>query len=357
LLPAIQAAREAARRAQCESNIHNAALAVLNYESAKKVLPNGMTINPSDVGTMNKLASYGPNWIIDILPYMEEQALRDSFDPSLFIKPGTTGFAPVNDNPANVKNQAARGAMIPALLCPSDPFNRTLYQGGTATAKIAKHGGNYARTNYAASAGLMSIYPGNFGSYYTGGWKDACQRGVMGVNDAVTLKRITDGTSKTIMLGEIRAGITENDARGAWALGHGGITLLAAYGSNSDDPGPNYCNIHGDDTIADVCNNLSGWCTVAPPTPTDSLGRSECMTCDSGGGTPDGMTVRSKHPGGAHIAMADGSVQWISDDVDTGSGCHSPPMTTWDRMIARADEDRGGQLQASGLGSMPCKTY
>src|SRR3954453_16226058 len=100
LLPAIQAAREAARRAQCESNIHNAALAVLNYESAKKILPNAMTVDPAFPGGLNTLNSYGPDWIIDILPYMEEQALRDSFDPSLFIKPGTTGFAPLNDNPA-----------------------------------------------------------------------------------------------------------------------------------------------------------------------------------------------------------------------------------------------------------------
>src|SRR6476620_10584339 len=76
LLPAIQAAREAARRAQCESNIHNAALAVLNYESAKKKLPPGMTYDQAKYATsITKLAAFGPNWIIEILPYMEEQAL------------------------------------------------------------------------------------------------------------------------------------------------------------------------------------------------------------------------------------------------------------------------------------------
>src|SRR3954470_5823319 len=129
LLPAIQAAREAARRAQCESNIHNAAIAVLNYESAKKVLPNAITIPPAQLGNLEAPTSFGPDWIIDILPYMEEQALRDSFDPSLFIKPGAAGFAPLNDNPANAKNQLARATTISSLLCPSDPFNRILYQG------------------------------------------------------------------------------------------------------------------------------------------------------------------------------------------------------------------------------------
>src|SRR6476659_751184 len=63
LLPAIQAAREAARRAQCQANIHNIALAVLNYESAKKILPQGMTFDPSttNVGTnIEVIKKYGP---------------------------------------------------------------------------------------------------------------------------------------------------------------------------------------------------------------------------------------------------------------------------------------------------------
>src|SRR3954454_14870330 len=76
LLPAIQAAREAARRAQCEANIHNAALAVLNYESARKILPEGMTFDKGQGGNVQSLSRYGPNWIINILPYLEGQSLR-----------------------------------------------------------------------------------------------------------------------------------------------------------------------------------------------------------------------------------------------------------------------------------------
>src|SRR5215213_2557935 len=59
LLPAIQAAREAARRSQCQSSLHNVALAVLNYESARKILPQGMTFDPSYATSVETLTHYG----------------------------------------------------------------------------------------------------------------------------------------------------------------------------------------------------------------------------------------------------------------------------------------------------------
>src|SRR3954449_2067301 len=84
LLPAIQAAREAARRSQCESNLHNVALALVNYESSKKSLPmgtvfpeldgNGLVTNP----TINTNVEFGRSWIVFILPYLENQALYDA---------------------------------------------------------------------------------------------------------------------------------------------------------------------------------------------------------------------------------------------------------------------------------------
>jgi prepilin-type N-terminal cleavage/methylation domain-containing protein len=84
LLPAIQAAREAARRAQCQSNIKNVSLAVLNYESSRKQLPEGMTFDPNSTATIQTMPVYGPNWIIKILPLLEDQALADAFDLSVF---------------------------------------------------------------------------------------------------------------------------------------------------------------------------------------------------------------------------------------------------------------------------------
>lgn len=339
LLPAIQAAREAARRAQCQSQLHNLAIAVLNYESSKKILPNGMsyaksTANPfvPASGNIQDLTTFGPNWIIEILPYMEEQGLRDSFDPKSLVAPYNPDIGTFLASSPNVK---ARGTPIASLLCPSDPFNQIKYIGLN---------GNWARSNYAANSGREFLYSGFSSTNY--GWSDGaagsnpaiCTRGVMGPNIAVKLKRITDGTSKTIMLGEIRAGVTENDARGVWAMGHAGASLLAKFGGGGDADGPNCAYSNSDDVRAPDVSDTPGVCTAR----TNALGIAENMSA-SGGTVFDQATVRSKHPGGAHLAMCDGSVVFINDDIET-TGCYAAASccTAWDWMITSGDEGRGG---------------
>ena len=323
LLPAIQAAREAARRSQCQNNCKNVALAVLTYESARKDMPQGMTfpkVLESNIGT---LSFFNANWIITILPYLEEQPLYDSFDLKKRIN---DNMAPLTSN----RNYIARGAEIAVLLCPSDAFNRVFYQGALGSG----HGGNWARGNYAGNAGGAFLYS-CAGECANGpdsdGWKNNKYRGVMGPNTSVGLQRITDGTSKTILLGEIRAGMTDKDARGVWAMGHAGPSLLARYGSEGDDNGPNACNTYADDIYSDVCQKASAI--------------SECLDCYSGAAFAQ-QTVRSTHKGGAFVAMCDGSVQFKSDDIET-SGVFGSWGTLWDRLIASADEGQPGAFNGT----------
>jgi prepilin-type processing-associated H-X9-DG protein len=160
------------------------------------------------------------------------------------------------------------------------------------------------------------------------GWQSKTRGGVMGPNASVRLKQITDGTSKTILVGEIRAGLTDKDARGVWALGHAGASLLAMYGSGGDDNGPNAPYALADDVYSDVCN-----------TP---LALEQGMDCNGGSSFYQG-TVRSMHKGGAHIAMCDGSVQFVSDDIET-SGNWGNWGSLWDRLIARADAEVPGDF-------------
>ncbi len=360
LLPAIQAAREAARRAQCQSNLHNAALAVLNYESSKKVLPNGVTYDDSAAGMpagsfyawgTTPTKKLGPNWIIDILPYMEEQSLHDKFDPNTFKAPYET--IGVNDPTVGSLNYIARGTSIPSLICPSDPYTRTLF---------TDLGNNWARGNYAASVGRGFMgYAGYINgpgdtpnqAVGQGNWSSKSARGVMGPNVAVTMRRITDGTSKTIMLGEIRAGINERDVRGVWAMGEPGASLIAMYGGGSDDDGPNAQYANGDDTYTPTLGDPKGTCGVR----TDSVSLAEGTSSGPAGTmSMDQATVRSKHPGGAHVAMCDGSVTFITDDIET-TGCYNSASccTAWDYMILSGDEGAVGSYNGGNIhtGIMP----
>jgi prepilin-type N-terminal cleavage/methylation domain-containing protein/prepilin-type processing-associated H-X9-DG protein len=335
LLPAVQAAREAARRAQCQSNIKNVALAVLNFESSKKKLPVGMSFDAALYRTkvQNQLKEYGPNWIIYVLPFLEQQATYNAFNLKLPINNDGAGVSP-----ADTRNRTARGTPISVLHCPSDSYNQAPYEG-----KITFHGGNWARGNYAANsggnfigAGGCSARPGeNYGACTSGpdengslpdgdGWLNDLRRGVMGPNISVTLNEITDGTTKTIMAGEIRAGLTDRDSRGTWAFGHAGGSLLAIFGSGGDANGPNACNEDADDVYSDVCGT--------------DLAISQCMDCNSTGGGADQATVRSLHQGGVMVAMCDGSVQFVSDDIET-SGSYGTFGTVWDHMIGSADAE------------------
>jgi prepilin-type N-terminal cleavage/methylation domain-containing protein/prepilin-type processing-associated H-X9-DG protein len=367
LLPAIQAAREAARRAQCQSQLHNAALAVLNYESARKMLPNGMNVpNPGakiHLAQVSPDPTLGPNWIIAVLPYMEEQGLRDSFDPKSLVAPYTLSIADPTTTGLNYK---ARGVEIPALLCPSDSPNNRI--------KFEAFGGNWARGNYAASAGRAFIWqpstavPSMDGTLTgtdawtnkdnTNGYSYPCERGVMGPNVAVSLRQITDGTSKTIMLGEIRAGISPQDGRGCWALGHAGASLIARYGGGSDSDGPNADFANSDDVYCVGCGDAGGAGSTCGPR-TNGATIAEKMSAQEGVGF-DAATIRSRHPGGAHVAYSDGSVDFINDDIET-TGCYNlsaPCCTAWDYMILSTDEGRLGAYNGAPTGrgaGAPCK--
>jgi prepilin-type N-terminal cleavage/methylation domain-containing protein/prepilin-type processing-associated H-X9-DG protein len=341
LLPAIQAAREAARRSQCSNNIKNTALAVLNYESSNKVLPEGMTFDPDAPGNnpIETLQQFGPNWVIKVLPNLEEQGVFDRFERTTVN--GEAAWAPINFDGQGGRNIEARGTVIASLLCPSDPYNVVKYQGGTEAAKTAGHNGNWARGNYAANAGRAFLSSGSWmpmSGPESPTWSGAdypCTRGVMGPNAAVELQQITDGTSKTVMLGEIRSGPTENDARGVWAMGHAGASLLAMYGAGGDANGPNICSPISDDVYSDL-GVFSKPCGQHK----EPIGMAECMGVYVG--TSFGQaTTRSRHPGGVHVAMCDGSVQFVTDDVET-SGCLASCCSVWDSMIASADGGRGG---------------
>ena len=191
LLPAVQSAREAARRMSCASNMKQLGLACHNYESAHRRFPyashkinsNDPNLPPDGIGSYTRTK----NWVIDLGLHGRHygKALHDESDSRFTI--------------AAPSNEALRSTELSVMLCPSDPYNRTPFN-GTSAARSAQWGDNWARGNYAANAGLgmfsLTLHPpfnalGNNGK----NWQDPMLRGVMGYGVSSQFGHITDGTA------------------------------------------------------------------------------------------------------------------------------------------------------------------
>lgn len=326
LLPAVQAAREAARKMQCQNNLKQLALSLHTYHDAwNKFPPSSVWRNSSrvlDPTVTNGISAtnYYENWCIMILPQLEQQGLHDQFNLSLPI--------------TNSANEAARSTRLPAMICPTDAYNQTAFSG--TAAGLTAMGDNWARGNYGANAALGAMaYSGQdtFAAFDVNavgnGWGLSSVRGVMGANRSVGISEITDGTSFTILLSEMRAGVVQADSRGVWALS-GGSNAMWCYGSYGDDAGPNNPSMYGDDILA--CSTIQS--QTGGASGLQSLG----MGCYEGGANGQ-VGTKSMHTGGINVAMCDGSVHWIGDYIDVnGSLISNPPtFSVWDRLCLSAD--------------------
>jgi prepilin-type N-terminal cleavage/methylation domain-containing protein/prepilin-type processing-associated H-X9-DG protein len=263
LLPAVQAAREAARRMQCANNMKQIGLAILNYEQTNGTLPIGMNI---------ALPTFkGHSVFATLLPYVEQMALYNMYD---FKKR-------VYDSP----NNTVTCVSIPALICPSD--NAAGRQVGTDPPVQL-----FARSNYAVCFGSNTM--GESSSDWT-------TDGAFRWDVSKPLSAFTDGTSNTVVASELIAGrddiyIDDNkhDVRGAWAEGTG---MGSAVYTHLKTP-----NSSAGDAI------LQGGCV-----PDDGL------PCDYSAGTnryAGYAAARSRHPGGVNAVFGDGHVSFYNDTVD-----------------------------------------
>jgi prepilin-type N-terminal cleavage/methylation domain-containing protein/prepilin-type processing-associated H-X9-DG protein len=345
LLPAIQAARESARKIQCSNNIRQLGLACLNYESAQKRLPPGSVwrvgnkLDVSQIETPNNPNLF-ENWVIKILPQIEGKTTLQMFD---LTKP-ISGSA----SPNNIR---ARAVPIPTMLCPSDTFNVTPFDGSgsSQTNQLNAKGQVWARGDYGCNSamGKMSItHDGADSAAVPSGWGNRYIRGVMGANNLTcSIKQITDGSSKTIMLLELRAGLTSFDCRGIWAMS-GGPSSCWAHGFHGDANGPNASSPEADDMLScpDVQVALGGSSGVGSKGQiiVSRLG----MSC--AGSAPGKanwqQATRSMHAGGVNTCFADGSVRFITDFIATGTDGTPPAcLAVWDFLNLSGD---GESLQA-----------
>jgi prepilin-type N-terminal cleavage/methylation domain-containing protein/prepilin-type processing-associated H-X9-DG protein len=322
LVPAVQQVRAAADRTTCQNNLKQIGLGLHNYHDTRKRFPPASLAPYANVNQDSNLdltTPFGPNWAVLILPYIEQgnlyrQANVDSY-PGIPITPGVVPpYAAVNSS-----WRSLRGATVPIYVCPSDPNNRTPYDDPGAMPETG-----WARGNYGATASYEDydhVARGN--AYVTsrkGPLKGVTASAVMSANFGSRLQQITDGTSNTIMVAELRAGIAPTDPRGVWALGFPGASVVNA-GRAAYNPTPN--NLLGDSGgDGDEIQNCSKFWN---PT----IGSAQGMGCinDPGAIMTSGMS-RSLHTGGVNCCFADGSVRFIQNGIS---------QYNWGLLLSKAD--------------------
>ncbi len=276
LLPAVQQAREAARRTQCKNNLKQLGVAMHNYHDTFLMLPLG-TID----GPPNKRAGTGGgdwaddnNWLHMILPYIDQANMYNTIDFRFAWHNGAPGTG-------NVMAQTK----IPVENCPSDGI------------EIDEPGTNWAR--------IRGNYVVNFGNTVYGGASQPAYNGVtfggapFGIRYGANFAAITDGTSNTIMVGEILT------LDGTGWLGYTSEVMLAGGGAFTAYNTPN----------TTACELLARQCFTGP--------NSGIPCCTSVGGSAANVvqqviSARSKHVGGVHVGMCDGAVRFVSNNIDTG---------------------------------------
>jgi prepilin-type N-terminal cleavage/methylation domain-containing protein len=311
LLPAIQAAREAARRAKCQNNLKNVALAVLNYESSRKKYPPGFVSQPSECETWG--------WAVFTLPNLEEQALYDRLRATETMvqnigSVSTSGPRNLTDalssaKAGNTVDLQALQTVLPVFRCPSDttpdlvpcgwgPGNATCTTGAPGLTPDTTDGDQWTRSfqgkgapanfyppasNYVGNKGMSDTDctgsgTGTSASPWVANDASCAANGVFFGNSKVSTPKISDGTTKTFMIGERNRFCMA----GTW--------------------------LGGRNPVGGSENHSTLWTLAHVWEPLNSPHTLNYNTCTEG--------FASAHPGGGHFAFCDASVHFISDDVE-----------------------------------------
>jgi prepilin-type N-terminal cleavage/methylation domain-containing protein len=277
LLPAVQAAREAARRARCANNLRQIGLAIRLYHDTWGSFPPGNVTRTKGICRGDALAGVGypsedgSNWSISILPFVEQRALYEQYD--------------FNEFNEAARNRKVREAFVPTYVCPSDASTEQLLvpASGPACApalNLAYRPGSY-RAMCGRSDGRQFIDSDAFQNY-PDTWRGAMHTIGIGNLTVERYANVTDGLSRTIVAGESTT-CTNPSFRTFWAYSYGHYSLSSAT--------PQSRTLLGD---YDACVKLGG------------IGGS--LPCRRGWG--------SYHPNGAMYLLGDGAVRFLSTAID-----------------------------------------
>lgn len=307
LLPAIQAAREAARRSGCSNNLHNLGLAAITHHDAMKHFPVSAGSPLDDYnfpGDPLNAEETAVGWILNMLPQLEEQSLFDQFRAAgafegKFTNNGCRSPRPnwgLASKVNGISSPELMKTQLQVLACPSDgsilqlteeqaemggcPVAMTSYKGVIDDTVINQEFSDFTNNNTSYPSGIYDrpILPTGVAANDRDCHRDARCRGIFfreSFRRPVKISSITDGTSKTLMIGE--------------NVGEMNIRHSAAFYSNGSS-----CS----------CNTPLNYRVAESPEESSTI-----FWFDMQG-------YNSRHPGGVQFCLADGSVRFLSDSID-----------------------------------------
>ena len=290
LLPAVQAAREAARRSSCSNNTKQMGLALHNFESSYKRLPPGSANNMEPFG---KAAGqmWGASWMVYILTHLEITVGSQWPYDKQYNDGSATG-------PRRLVGDLAGSPQFSVFRCPSSNLPTVCLSTTSPGSMIP---------DFASIAGHVDGFGGQTvpSNEWTAVYGVHARNGVMSYNSQVKFKSITDGLSKTMMVGEVSAPVMNGTVERDWRPGvqHG-----FAMGC--------FCNNNNSETLPNSANGRAfNTTTIRYRINTKQSFSGNCGSQGVCQNASNNHPLNSRHPGGVHVLFADGATKFMNDTV------------------------------------------
>ncbi len=293
LLPAIQAAREASRRASCVSKLKQMGVALHNYHDVHQVFPPAL-LSSGRYNSASYHASHGgvkntTGWIL-LAPYFEQAALADVYDFNVCSSMSSPYGHAVMGN--DTMNNGVYNVRVPLLECPSHVEAGEVSNSNPGVTSDFYTRRNAIRTSYAFSSGVFTDYDSPWSTKM-----GDIRQGMFGNDGAAKMASLIDGSSNTLAIGESQGGGTKTSSSyGPWGLTgthtccHGRVVSTSA------------------SAIAYTAADARDW-SINGAYNNDALKRTYAWT------------FNSQHPGGAQFVLADGSVTFLTENMNYETLC------------------------------------
>ena len=309
LLPAVQAARESARRTQCANNLKQLGIAFQNYHDVHIRYPFA-SHRPNNTAFVNfrdtSPGIWGTTWAISIMPQIEQQPLYDKWDHSLSYG-------------GSANQRLVTGTNLKVMHCPSDLFAPPAVDPDTNPGTFDR--GNYGLNFGGGSANENGNSGNRAGPEDKPTWTTAAygklskNRGLASLRDSdglttgVGLNDILDGTSNSVLIGEMLHYRNNDDCRGCWGKALGAV--ISGYTRGNPE-------VDGEAGIATPNVRAVGIYRDAPShcSETATIGDLQLECQGNAGDSLGGNAMRSRHPGGVQAVYNDGRVAFIASTIN-----------------------------------------